>query len=49
MTVGASDGEDAQILSGIGEGMTCFYAYYDTLEISNSVEVGGGFSFRIGK
>ena len=40
---GISDGENVQILSGIEEGQTVFYAYYDTLEISNAVESGGSF------
>ena len=44
VTVGVSDGENAQILSGLDEGTVCYYAYYDTLEISNVPEAGG-FSF----
>lgn len=35
VTVGMSDGENAQILSGLKEGDTFYYAYYDTLVISN--------------
>ena len=35
MTVGMSDGENVQILSGLKEGDTFYYAYYDTLVISN--------------
>lgn len=47
---GVSDGDQVQILSGMTEGQTCYYAYYDTLEISDEVEsggsaFGGGFSF----
>lgn len=38
--VGASDGETVQILSGITEGETYYYAYYDTLEISNTPDFG---------
>lgn len=35
VTTGVSDGERVQILSGLSEGDTFRYAYYDTLEISN--------------
>ncbi len=35
VTVGVSDGENAQILSGLSRGDVCYYAYYDTLVISN--------------
>lgn len=45
VTVGASDGEYVQILSGIGEGTTCYYPYYDTLVISNAPDVSRGFPF----
>ena len=45
VTTGASDGEYVQILSGIAEGETVFYPYYDTLVISNAPEAGGGFPF----
>ena len=38
--VGVSDGETVQILSGIAEGETYYYAYYDTLEISNTPDFG---------
>ncbi|MBQ8833528.1 MAG: HlyD family efflux transporter periplasmic adaptor subunit [Oscillospiraceae bacterium] len=41
VTVGTSDGEYAQILEGLTEGQTVWYAYYDTLVISNAVESGG--------
>lgn len=47
VTVGVSDGETAQILSGIEEGVTCYYPYYDTLVTSDSVE-SGRFSFGTG-
>ena len=36
VTVGLSDGEYAQILSGLGEGQEIYYPYYDTLVISNA-------------
>lgn len=35
---GFSDGEYVQILSGMKEGNTVYYSYYDTVEISNAVE-----------
>ena len=37
VTVGASDGEYAQILSGLSLGDTYYYSYYDTLEVSTAV------------
>ena len=42
---GVSDGEYVQILSGIPEGTTVFYPYYDTLVISSAPEAAGGFPF----
>ena len=42
VTVGVSDGEYVQILSGIDEGETVYYPYYDTLVISNAPEMSGG-------
>lgn len=45
VTTGVSDGEYVQILSGISEGQTIYYPYYDTLVISNVPEMGGGFPF----
>lgn len=45
VTLGASDGEYVQILSGLEAGAAYCYAYYDTLEISNIPDFGGGFSF----
>ena len=44
VTTGASDGEYVQILSGIVEGETVYYPYYDTLVISDTPEAVG-FSF----
>ena len=41
VTTGVSDGEYVQILSGLDEGSTVYYAYYDTLEISNIPQSGG--------
>ena len=47
VTVGASDGEYAEILSGITEGQTVYYPYYDTLVISNAPEISSS-GFRFG-
>ncbi len=35
---GISDGENVEILSGLGEGSTVYYSYYDTLELDTSAE-----------
>ena len=40
VTVGTSDGEFVQILSGLEEGQVCYYAYYDTPVISNVAQSG---------
>ncbi len=49
VTLGVSDGENAEILSGLSQGDTYYYAYYDTLEISNEVEAASSsFSFSFG-
>lgn len=42
VTVGCSDGEQAELLDGLAEGQTYYYAYYDTLEISFTPDFGGG-------
>ena len=42
VTVGCSDGETVEILEGLAEGQSYYYAYYDTLEISFTPEFGGG-------
>lgn len=42
---GTSDGEIVQILEGLTDGQTYYYAYYDTLEISVTPDFGGGFMF----
>ena len=44
VTTGVSDGETAEILTGLSSGDTFYYSYYDTLELSTKVE-SGGFSF----
>ena len=46
VTTGASDGEYVQILSGVAQGQTVYYPYYDTLVIDNVPEMTGGFRFR---
>lgn len=45
--VGISDGETVEILSGLSQGQTYYYAYYDTLDISFVPDFGmsGGRSF----
>ena len=40
--VGCSDGETVEILAGLSNGQTYYYAYYDTLEISFTPDFGGG-------
>jgi len=46
VTTGASDGEYVQILSGVAQGQTVYYPYYDTLVIDNVPEMNGGIRFR---
>lgn len=46
VTVGASDGEQVEILSGLSPEDTYYYAYYDTLTISNAPDFGGAGFFR---
>lgn len=45
VTTGVSDGEYVEILSGLSEGDTVYYTYYDTLEISFSA-ARSRFGFR---
>ena len=40
--VGSSDGETVEILEGLTEGLTYYYAYYDTPEYSVTPDFGGG-------
>ena len=40
VTVGISDGENVQILTGLLESDTYYYAYYDTPVISNTPDFG---------
>ena len=44
VTLGVSDGEYVQVISGLDADQAFYYAYYDTLEISNIPDLGG-FSF----
>ena len=41
VTIGVSDGENAEVLSGLESGDTFYYSYYDTLELSTAVEAEG--------
>lgn len=43
VTVGVSDGQDVEIIDGLTSGTTYYYAYYDTLVVSNT-PVSSGFS-----
>ena len=44
--VGFSDGETVQILEGLSQGQSYYYAYYDTLEVSVTPDFGSsGFMF----
>ena len=36
VTIGVSDGENVQILSGLNPGETCYYAYFDTYVKTNN-------------
>ena len=45
VTIGSSDGETVEILDGLTDGQTYYYAYYDTLEISATPDFGSGFMF----
>lgn len=40
VTVGLSDGKNVQILEGLTQGQTYYYAYYDTLETSVTPDFG---------
>ena len=42
VTIGASDGQVAEVVEGLSEGATYYYAYYDTVEISFTPDFGGG-------
>lgn len=47
VTVGISDGVNAEVLSGLENGAVYYYSYYDTLELSTDV-VEGKYSFKMG-
>lgn len=40
--IGASDGETVELLDGLSDGSTYYYAYYDTLELSSAPDLGTG-------
>lgn len=42
VTTGVSDGQTVEILGGLNSGVTYYYAYYDTLEVSVTPDFGGG-------
>lgn len=42
VTLGVSDGETVQVLSGLNEADAYYYAYYDTLEVSAAPDFGSG-------
>ena len=41
VTTGISDGKTVQILEGLEQGQTYYYAYYDTLVVSSTPDSGG--------
>lgn len=45
VTVGLSDGQTVQILGGLTQGQTYYYAYYDTLEASVTPDFGNSSVF----
>ncbi len=45
ITAGVCDAQYVQILSGINDGQTVYYPYYDTLIISDTPKAGGDFLF----
>lgn len=45
VTVGLSDGQTVQILGGLTQGQTYYYAYYDTLEASVTPDFGNSSLF----
>ena len=47
--IGTSDGETVEVLEGLNEGQTYYYAYYDTLEISYTPDLGSGGGMFFGR
>lgn len=45
VTVGVSDGETVELTGGLKEGQTYYYAYYDTLNISDTPDFGSSGMF----
>ena len=48
VTIGASDGENVEILDGIAAGVVCYYEYYDTY-VGSDVPQQQGHSFNLGR
>lgn len=44
VTIGCSDGENVEIISGLALGQTCYYEYYDTYVESNAPQQGNSFN-----
>lgn len=44
VTIGVSDGENVQILSGLNPGETCYYAYFDTYVKTNNKQTTVSFN-----
>ena len=44
VTIGCSDGENVEIISGLAQGQTCYYEYYDTYVESNASQQGASFN-----
>lgn len=44
VTIGVSDGENVQILSGLNPGATCYYAYFDTYVKDNNNQAAVSFN-----
>lgn len=44
VTIGVSDGENVQILSGLNPGETCYYAYFDTYVKTNRTQATVSFN-----
>lgn len=44
VTIGCSDGENVEIISGLALGQTCYYEYYDSYVESNAPQQGNSFN-----
>ena len=47
LELGISDGEYVEVLSGLNEGQSFWYAYYDTLDISTDTAPESAFGFSV--